>query len=496
MVLVCLDQYRKCPNIFKCRKSNLCIHLGSLCNEYFDCPYGDDELMCVLQNQICPIYCDCFLLTIRCTNVTMNSLFISAPWPFNIVLFENCKFCIGDKINRILFNVRIFVHIGSGLQDVCSLIYGKNFLSTDFSFIIIDQLESGCFSNMYNIKLIKLRDNLISKIHKLSFSNLPSLRYIDLSGNFLTSLPEHIIANSPDLLILSLIDNGLMEVDKNAFQYFNGKIIQVNDFPMCCLIPNRVHCTATIPWYTSCSNFLWNDYIAKFTGLVSCVLIFLNLLSIIIQNTSVRGKSSHSFTTIVLAINFGELTLGAYLLVIWMSDLYYSRSFIVYERKWLTSLQCYILHAVILNIYLLSPLMQCFLTLTRLMVTLYPVNTGFRYKTFVFKGIMCLFLSTGTMSIFKTVLIYINRIPIPFRICISFVDPAHISSYSNVLLCIIFFYYITISLSILVMHLKLCMSLRSSQSNFSISGYTKEIQCSNNDADYCNHILMPTQLVT
>ena len=465
---------RKCPNLFKCRKSNLCIHLGSLCNNDPVCPHGDDELLCDLQNQICPFYCHCFLHTIRCINVTLNSLFASALWPYNVVLFDNCIHYVGAWLNRILFNVRIFVHTHSGLQEVCSLTNGKIFLSADFSFNIIGQLQSGCFLNMNSIKLINLKSNLISEIQKLAFSGLPSLRYLDLSNNFLTSISEYIFARSHNIVILSLTGNGLMSVNKNTFQKFKGKIINVRDFHICCLIPKTVHCTATIPWHKSCSNLLWHTCITKFIGFISCLLIFLNLLSIIIQNISVRDKSSHSFSTIVIAINLGGLTMGTYLLVIWMFDLYYSRIFVMYERKWLTSFQCYILHSVVLNFYLLSPLMQCFLSFIRLMVTLYPMNTRYRYKTFVLRGIICIWLFTGILSIFKTVLMYINSIPIPFKLCISFVDPAHSFSYSNILLWAIFLYYVTICFSILGMHLKLCQCLRISQIHFGLSDKRKK----------------------
>ena len=164
--------------------------------------------------------------------------------------------------------------------------------------------------------------------------------------------------------------------------------------------------------------------------------------------------------------------MGTYLLVIWMFDLYYRRTFVMYERKWLTSLQCYILHSVVLNFYLLSPLMQCFLSFIRLMVTLCPMNTIFRYKTFVLRGIIWLF--TGILSIFKTVLMYTNSIPIPFKLCISFVDPANSFSYSNILLWAIFLYYVTICFSILGMHLKLCQCLRISQIHFGLSDKRKK----------------------
>ena len=265
-----------------------------------------------------------------------------------------------------------------------------------------------------------------------------------------------------------------MNVNEKSFQYYKGKILHVKEFYICCFTPKTVQCTATIPWHKSCSNLFWHIYMPKFTGFISCLVLFVNLLSAVFQMSSKMSKFSNGFATIVLAMNIGELTLGSYLLAIWMVDMYYSRFFVVYERRWLSTFQCYILHQIFFNAYLMSPLMQCFLTLTRLMVTLCPMNTRFRKRTFALRGIICIWLFTGIVSILKTLFMYINDIAIPFRLCISLVDPAHISSFSNMLVWVLFFYYVTISLSILLIHLKLCMSLRITERNLNVSNKRKK----------------------
>ena len=255
--------------MFKCRKTNLCIHLGSLCNGNVDCPHGDDEFTCDLQNQICPFNCDCFLLVIRCINVAVNPFVNSKLWPYKVVLFQKCNFFIDEKMKGILSNVEIFVLTDSGLRKVCYLMESKNFLSVDFSFNFIHQLETGCFENIDKLKIIELTNNFISKIYKLAFSSLASLIYIDLSPYFLTSLDEHIIVNSPNVVMLSLVGNTLINLNEKSFQYFNGKIIHVTDFYICCFIPKAVQYTTSIPWYKSCSNLLWHNYITKLTGFIS-----------------------------------------------------------------------------------------------------------------------------------------------------------------------------------------------------------------------------------
>ena len=45
---------RTCSNMFKCKMSSVCLHLGNVCNGEFECPYQDDESLCLLKHTICP----------------------------------------------------------------------------------------------------------------------------------------------------------------------------------------------------------------------------------------------------------------------------------------------------------------------------------------------------------------------------------------------------------------------------------------------------------
>ena len=39
---------RNCTNMYKCRNSIICIHLGNICDQVPDCPLEDDEYACSL----------------------------------------------------------------------------------------------------------------------------------------------------------------------------------------------------------------------------------------------------------------------------------------------------------------------------------------------------------------------------------------------------------------------------------------------------------------
>ncbi len=39
---------RNCQYVFKCKNTELCIHLGVVCDRVRDCPLNDDEFTCLL----------------------------------------------------------------------------------------------------------------------------------------------------------------------------------------------------------------------------------------------------------------------------------------------------------------------------------------------------------------------------------------------------------------------------------------------------------------
>ena len=62
---LCYDEFqiscggiRKCQRMFHCHRSAICLHSKDICGAYKDCPYGDDEMLCLLSTQNCPhLYC-------------------------------------------------------------------------------------------------------------------------------------------------------------------------------------------------------------------------------------------------------------------------------------------------------------------------------------------------------------------------------------------------------------------------------------------------------
>ena len=82
----------------------------------------------------------------------------------------------------------------------------------------------------------------------------------------------------------------------------------IEEFPVCCAVPKRTICTVNIPWHESCSNLLSNDVIAHLFTFISFFVIFINLVSIVIQVQKVKGKTSFAFS--VISLNVVDISLG------------------------------------------------------------------------------------------------------------------------------------------------------------------------------------------
>ena len=59
---------RSCNSLFKCRSSQICAHLGDVCDGEKDCLLEDDELMCDIKDT-CPKSCDCLLCALSCVHL-------------------------------------------------------------------------------------------------------------------------------------------------------------------------------------------------------------------------------------------------------------------------------------------------------------------------------------------------------------------------------------------------------------------------------------------
>ena len=138
-------QSQKCINMFKCKDSQICIHVHDVCNNFDDCPHMDDEVLCELRDTICPPWCQCLNFAISCqlieasTDFHLLSLFSSLPFvAYHIV---------STGINSISFlkkntNIAILNVSKNSLTTVCGIVHEFcNLRSIDISANNINEIS-------------------------------------------------------------------------------------------------------------------------------------------------------------------------------------------------------------------------------------------------------------------------------------------------------------------------------------------------------------------
>ena len=83
-------QDRTYINKFKCKMSTKCLHSGDVCNGQVDCPYYDDESLCLLKDTSCPSECQCLAFAIRCISRDLSKYSLPNNFSYIAVTFLNC----------------------------------------------------------------------------------------------------------------------------------------------------------------------------------------------------------------------------------------------------------------------------------------------------------------------------------------------------------------------------------------------------------------------
>ncbi len=280
-----------CVSMFKCHQTQVCAHLGDVCDGQKDCPFGDDEQFCSLQNQ-CPSYCECFLFSIRCKTNDSLSFQSTSPLPYQVVWIQ--RVCLKDTTEEasVLFrNAILFSACGTELYDVCRLTSEMNSLiKLDVSANNIKEIQSFCFNRPIRVKILDLSDNQISDIGQKAFFELSELSVLNLTKNLIFELKWRTFHGLSKISVLSLKFSNLSYFEQNLFENISVTLVETDNYRFCCVLPEEATCSASLPWYFSCSNLLPDLGVSVSFYCVSGLIISINIVYIVLQRVAfVKG---------------------------------------------------------------------------------------------------------------------------------------------------------------------------------------------------------------
>lgn len=456
---------KACLQMLKCYNRPSCIHMAFTCDGNKDCFHGDDELDCPLWPNSCPVNCTCILYAAKCENITLPQEIFEEHLPFLKFVLLSCIFLshLDTWNSRNLVDVSI---VNSNFEQLCDISRVNTYLlHLDAGHNNIQSIMANCFSKNLRLRVLKLQNNSISKVHQAGFANLSSLIYLNLSHNAILDFEENILAQSTKLLVLSLLNCTLSAFQVSTFSSLVLSILEVSDYEVCCTVLSSAMCTATFPWYLECTWLVPTTLFQVFFYLMSIIIVVQSAISFLIQIISVkRGfQKSKAFPTVIKSVNVVELLLSSPLLILWIINLVHKENFILQERKWRSSSACHLVFFLMLYSTILSPTILSFVALTRLHVVQYPLESKFKETSFILKCILKIFLTTIIVPIIVTIVSCLVYRSVPFALCSPFQDPSHSNVLTTIVTGLSTLYQLSTIIFIITNYTKLLNELQKSQ---------------------------------
>ncbi len=157
-------------------------------------------------------------------------------------------------------------------------------------------------------------------------------------------------------------------------------------------------------------------------GLVGVAVLVSNLISIVLQNT-LKKETESSFVLITNFVNTTDLTCFVPFALLFIFHFVHKGTFVLHEIIWRASTPCLLIFGCSFAFAVLSPLSLFFMSLSRHMVVLHPIDTVFKDNSFLLKWIgMSVFIIVMLGSLI-TLLYKYNFSRLPMSLCLPSVDP-------------------------------------------------------------------------
>ncbi len=382
---------RTCPHFFRCRSSQICLHVESVCNTISECPMKDDEVFCQLKGHNCPAGCSCLSFAISCTGfpLKVNDLHRIPLQSFHLIgtSITTLGFLTGGNQPVVNLNVsnNLIVHVNDTFAHCSHLLF------IDLSINHITTLYRSSFSNLGNLKCLILRNNSLTHVQKCTFHNLSNLEFIDLSFNKLQTIEEETFFKATHKTVLNIFFNSFLNIESKSFSELSATIVWTSTHSVCCFLPAEAKCIVFPDLdhqLSTCSKLLPSLGLTVWLPVDLSSIVILNIVSFVIHIKAYRqtrhakgGATSGMYELIVIMVNLANIVMGLSFTFVWAADLYFGDNYVLKNDLWRTSLVCFLACFLFLWFSTTVSLLLLLLALARLMITLHPMTTTFKSRT-------------------------------------------------------------------------------------------------------------------
>ncbi len=459
-----------CAFMFKCMHQNSCVHLHNVCDGFSDCLFEDDEFLCELINHPCPKDCKCFIFAVLCQH--SKFYLVRQTYLHRSVQVQNSSILNFPDFSKLFQKAIKFSLSDNDIENVCIHALPRDIVFLEIKKNPIFKITSNCLGSLDSLQYISLTDNQIFTIEPYSFVKLKHVLILKLSNNPIKRFPENIFAGLAFLKSVFLKNINANNVSSKMFEKANSvPNIVTHRFYLCCAVPSS-SCFPQPKWFESCSQLLpGNGELLLFRKEISCSILCANISSIVMQAFVIAEKNAFSCT--VISINSTDMLMSLYLGIIWIANLVMAKNFFLLQEKWRHSYICFTATFSILYFTILIELLLLFLSLSRLMVVVQPMQTRFKVPKFAMSAVATLLISSFAASAIILFQKSMSSGAVSHNLCLPFVD------YTKSLSVSVLVYSITVSqtvasITIFVFHVSLIHNVKKSKSTVGASNQSKD----------------------
>ncbi len=195
---------------------------------------------------------------------------------------------------------------------------------------------------------------------------------------------------------------------------------------------------------------------------VSSVVVTFNLASLF---ADLKTRTGHkSFSNVVTFINMNDVNCGVYLATLWIADTIIKGSHKMSEEHWKSGWVCFFAFAIVMWFSIAAELFG-FLSLSRLMIVVQPIDTPFKRPNYVFKFTCSLYFVSLVFSFMVTLAVKVNATKLPSRFCSPFVDPSKSVYFIKIMVWSVSVSQFLTSFTVVALHCLLVYHMLQSQQN-------------------------------
>ncbi|XP_038050982.1 CUB and sushi domain-containing protein 2-like [Patiria miniata] len=437
------------PDEFHCGNyTGFCVTNSSRCNGYLDCINYEDELNC--DDIFCPG-------SYKCNNLDTSSLSISftgdLPRAQCIPMTQVCdgeKNCPEPDDDEIQCDVKrcpagckcsykgtdLVVNCNNGwdsstLDDLALITHTLQLSGLNFS-----ELDQGMFKALSHLKVLSLKNNVISEIQERTFYGLESLLWLDLSNTSMKELHGFAMEELSSLRGITIFDVPLTRIKTNAFSglghvktliivrnikdlppliveddAFQGlddvAELYVDDHRLCCFFPSS-ECKTLEPQppLFMCSELMPKMVLKVFMWILGVSALIGNIYVMVWRyRERSKGRESRivqSFLVFNLAVS--DALMGLYMLIIASADVYFGERYFEVSMEWRTSPMCKIAGFISIIGSEASVFFLTFISIDRYLAIVHPLKKYNLCPESSRIAALCVWIGTVIVGLVPTIL--------------------------------------------------------------------------------------------